>query len=139
MTAATGADATLDERLLRDFMHIEPDGKFLQGLIESFAGNSQNLLAQLRTALAAGELQAVGATAHQLAGMTGNLGVTEMMQLSREMQRLAKEGTLHGCERLLTQCEHARERGLALLHDFLATHRKPKVQETSPVSGADGI
>jgi signal transduction histidine kinase/CheY-like chemotaxis protein/CHASE3 domain sensor protein len=120
----------LEETLLRDFLQIDPDGKFLQGLIASFAANSRQLLDTLQAALAARRLEEVESTAHQLAGMTGNLGVTEMMRISREMEQLALQGTLAGCDGLLLRCEHARDRGMVALRRFVAENSSAHLQRS---------
>ncbi len=119
----SGPPAQLDDRLLLDFVSIEPDGEFLQGLIESFAANSRESLALLRRALATGDSAAAGSAAHQLAGMAGNLGVLEMMRLARELQQLAREGQLQACAPRLAQCERELERGLTALALFLAANK----------------
>ena len=122
--------AALEETLLRDFMQIDPDGKFLHGLIESFSANSGRLLDELKGALASGHVDEFESAAHQLAGMTANLGVTEMMLLSREMELLSQQGTLAGCERLLLQCEQGRERGMAALRRFVAENSTALMQHS---------
>jgi signal transduction histidine kinase/DNA-binding response OmpR family regulator/CHASE3 domain sensor protein/HPt (histidine-containing phosphotransfer) domain-containing protein len=115
--------AELDDKLLLDFLGIEPDGEFLEGIIDSFAVNSSLELEEIRTALAQRDCRAVGAAAHQLAGMSSNLGLKELSRLSREIEALARRQTLDGCEQLLAGCEWGLEPGVATLRQFLAANR----------------
>jgi signal transduction histidine kinase/DNA-binding response OmpR family regulator/HPt (histidine-containing phosphotransfer) domain-containing protein len=117
----------LDDRMLREFLAIDPSGDFLGRLITSFTTNSREALAELGRALSQGRCDAVASAAHQLVGMTSNLGLEEIARLCRKIESLARGGTVDGCELLLAGCERELESGLLELHDFLRAHQQARV------------
>jgi signal transduction histidine kinase/CheY-like chemotaxis protein/HPt (histidine-containing phosphotransfer) domain-containing protein len=119
--------AALDDRMLREFMAIDPSGQFLVRLIASFSTNSREALGELGRALAQGRCDGVQAAAHQLVGMTSNLGLHQIARLGRKIDALARDGTVDGCELLLAGCERELERGLLALREFLRVHQQAQV------------
>ncbi|GAC1603250.1 MAG: hypothetical protein NVS3B2_07590 [Ramlibacter sp.] len=127
--SASGRDsgealATLDDRMLREFMAIDPTGEFLNRLIVSFTSNSREALADLGRALSRSSSEAVQSAAHQLVGMTSNLGLDEFARLCRRIDALARDGALAACEPLLARCERELECGLQALSQFLQVHQQ---------------
>ena len=122
---ASGLVVLLDDKPIRTFLEIDPAGGFLNGLIESFAANSRQSLVELRLAVAVGDWEKAGSAAHELTGMSGNLGVQEMRRVCQAIEGLARLGTREGGAQLLEDCEREFERGLAALTQYLAAHRQP--------------
>ena len=122
-----GPRPALDDRMLREFLAIDPSGDFLGRLITSFTTNSREALAELGRALSQGRCDAVQSAAHQLVGMTSNLGLEEIARLGRKIDALARGGTVDGCELLLADCERELERGLLELGEFLRMHQQARV------------
>jgi signal transduction histidine kinase/DNA-binding response OmpR family regulator/HPt (histidine-containing phosphotransfer) domain-containing protein len=122
-----GPRAALDDRMLREFLAIDPSGEFLGRLITSFTTNSREALAELSRALAQEHCDAVQSAAHQLVGMTSNLGLEEIARLGRKIDALARDGVVDGCELLLAGCERELERGLLALREFLRAHQQARV------------
>ena len=119
------AVAELDDAQLRNFMELDPSGDFLKRLIQSFDSSSRKLFADLHKALSDGNAPAAGAAAHQLAGMSSNLGVHEMARAARALEAAARHGTLESGAELIASCEREMERGLAALLLFLERNRQP--------------
>jgi CheY-like chemotaxis protein len=119
-----GAGGGLAEDHLQNFLQIDASGEFLKVLIESFSANARHLLAKLARAVTEGEAKAADSAAHELTGMSSNLGLREMSRLCQAIEGIAREGTLGGCAKLLAECEHEYERGLSALKLFLARHQQ---------------
>ena len=122
---AGSAVAELDETQLRSFMELDPSGDFLKRLIQSFDSSSRKLFADLHQALSDGNAHAAGAAAHQLTGMSSNLGVHEMARTARALEAAARHSKLESGAELAASCEREMERGLAALLLFLDRNRQP--------------
>lgn len=77
------------------------DPAFLNELIDTFLADSLKLLEQMRAALAANNLDEFRRAAHSLKSSSANLGATTLAGLAKELEMLARAGTLDGAaERL---------------------------------------
>ena len=115
----------LNEGQLQNFLAIDPTGDFLRGLIDSYGTESRRLLAQLRQAQAAGDAAGAGAAAHQLRGMSSNVGVGRAGPACQAIEDRAEAGMLDGCAPLVAECQREIEAGLSALGVFLSGHLNP--------------
>ena len=113
----------LDDEHLRSFLDLDPSGDFVAGVVASFTANSTQALADLRRAVADGNVAAAAGVAHQLKGTSSTLGVLEMHRVCIQLDQLAAAGRLDGAGALIDQCEREFRCGLAALEEFLARHR----------------
>ena len=78
------------------FTSIGSDQTFLNELIDTFLGDSPRLLAQMRDALAANNVDAFRRAAHSLKSNSANLGALNLSALAKELELMAKAGLLDG-------------------------------------------
>lgn len=79
-------------------------------LVETFLGDAQRRLADLRAALAAQSWEAFRQSAHSFRGSCGNMGALALEQACREAERAGLDGNAVAAERALSELEllHAR-------------------------------
>ncbi|MEM9809780.1 MAG: Hpt domain-containing protein [Pseudomonadota bacterium] len=73
------------------------DGTGVEGvmpILDAYWESNDQLIAQLKDALAAGDTNAVATTAHGLKGSSANLGATLMAERAREIELAAKGNDL---------------------------------------------
>jgi HPt (histidine-containing phosphotransfer) domain-containing protein len=76
-------------------------GAFVAELIDSFVEDGRALVAALQRALAAGDVDAFRRAAHSLKSNGETLGATGLAALARELEALARTGTLQGADERL--------------------------------------
>jgi two-component system sensor histidine kinase/response regulator len=91
----------------------EPD--LVQELIGMFRAEAPALLADIRTAIAAGEADKLRHSAHTLKGSSNNLGVRQVAALSAEIEKKGRSGTVEGADALLDELEREFTRALQAL------------------------
>ncbi len=67
------------------------NAKHIPILLQSFVQESQGLIEQLESAIAAKDYESISNTAHSIKGSSGNLKFDEMYALAREIEFSAKE------------------------------------------------
>jgi signal transduction histidine kinase/CheY-like chemotaxis protein len=99
--------AVLDPAPLEAIRAIERSGRagMLRKVISLYLETSPTRLRELREALAQGDGDALRRAAHSLKSSSANLGATQLADLSRELEGLARSGSLVGAEPLLEQAE----------------------------------
>jgi PAS domain S-box-containing protein len=84
-------------------------GQFVAELIDTFGEDARELIATLRRALAVTDLDAFRRAAHSLKSNAETLGATSLAALARELEALARAGSLDGAadrvERLVGEYE----------------------------------
>ena len=65
--------------------------KHMPMLIGSFLEETQSILTNLQTAITNSDLEAIKSTAHSIKGSAGNLRLTEIYDMSKEMELAAGE------------------------------------------------
>jgi HPt (histidine-containing phosphotransfer) domain-containing protein len=82
---------------------------FVVELIDTFGEDARELIGSLRGALAGRDLDAFRRAAHSLKSTSETLGATKLAALARELEALARAGTLDGAgeriERLVAEHE----------------------------------
>jgi CheY-like chemotaxis protein/HPt (histidine-containing phosphotransfer) domain-containing protein len=87
----------------------------LTGLIELFGTQTPELLAHIRSAVVAGDVQSVIDTAHKLKGGCVSLAATHMAELCNELETRARGDSLEGVPELLGEIDVAFEDAHAAL------------------------
>ncbi len=85
-----------------DFKHLaeqlEMDETDFMELIDLFVDTTRRDIAGIRAALSAGDAVGAASGAHSIKGASGNLGLDELFVMAREMEMLAKKGSLDDFE-----------------------------------------
>jgi len=87
----------------------------LPDLISSFCLDAPQLIQSAGQALAQGHVEEVARFAHTLKSSSATFGALALSDLARQLERLAREGTLAGAGDLLEQIQTAYERAWAAL------------------------
>jgi PAS domain S-box-containing protein len=109
---ADEAAASIDWSVINDLRLLREDGQpdFVEETIVLYLTQTPALIDQMRTAISAGQAQALREVAHSLKGNSGSLGIKQMAALSLKLERLGRQGTVEGGAALLTDLEHEFER-----------------------------
>ncbi|MBI5033689.1 MAG: GAF domain-containing protein [Chloroflexi bacterium] len=84
---------------------IRNDAIFLNELIDTFLIDAPTMLEQMRAALAANNIDEFRRAAHSLKSNSANLGATTLASFARELEMIARGGTLEGATERLPQVE----------------------------------
>jgi CheY-like chemotaxis protein len=96
--AAAGIDPTAFERLTATM-----GGEFVAELIDTFVEDTRELMATLRRALAETDLDAFRRAAHSFKSNSETLGAAGLAALARELEAMARAGSLDGAGNRLEQ------------------------------------
>ncbi|HUP34776.1 MAG TPA: GAF domain-containing protein [Candidatus Limnocylindria bacterium] len=106
---AAAAEDTVVDRNTLDRLVEGAGGAFVAELIDTFGEDARELIATLRRALPASDLDAFRRAAHSLKSTSESLGATRLAALARELEASARAGSLNGAEdrvrQLADQCE----------------------------------
>ncbi len=91
------------------------DPAFLNELIDTYRADSLSLLEQMHTALAANNLDEFRRAAHSLKSNSANLGATTLADLAKELEMIARTGTLDGAEERLPRVQAETDQARAAL------------------------
>ena len=94
-----------------------PDG--LGELMDLYLTQAKEIMADLRTAIAAGRAEDVKQLAHKLAGSSAVCGVKTIVPPLRALEQQGKEGRLSGADQLLAQANLRLELCEKALADYL--------------------
>jgi HPt (histidine-containing phosphotransfer) domain-containing protein len=109
---AVSLDAAALDRLLKK---VGGDPAVVAELIDSFLEDAPHLLADLRRALDAGDAAGARLAAHSLKSNGAEFGALAFSDICRQLETLAKAGTLDGAGELLAQAEAEYERAKVAL------------------------
>jgi len=82
-------------------------GDTLSSFIETYLDNSPKLLAAMKGAIPAGDLEAVVHNAHQLKGGSGSIGGMRVFQLAKELEEDARQAKKDNFARVFAELEAA--------------------------------
>ena len=107
----------IDPRQLDMLRDLDPDGAMdlIRELIDIFAEDAPQRLADLRKGLAEGLAEDVSAAAHALKGGVANLGLARLAELARQAEHAARNGELAPVEALVGPIEAGIAEALAAL------------------------
>ena len=105
------ADAPVDMVRMNDLTDGNLDN--LRELVEMYFTQTQKQFVQLREAIRDGKADAVRRVAHSCAGASATLGMTQLVPILRQLEKLGASGTLTGvepiCENAAAEFERIRE------------------------------
>jgi HPt (histidine-containing phosphotransfer) domain-containing protein len=81
------------------------DPATLVELLNAYLGDSPQLIDQMRTGLATGDIELVRRAAHTLKSNSASFGGSRLAYASRELEMIAKSGTLEGADPKLVEIE----------------------------------
>jgi HPt (histidine-containing phosphotransfer) domain-containing protein len=91
---------------------------FLVELIDVFLKDSPELITQMQTGLLAGDVESVRRAAHSLKSNSASFGADRLAAVARELEMIAKSGTLDGAESKLAAVEAECAQLLPLLEEL---------------------
>ena len=105
--ATQGADGgfTLDVMIQR----LDNDEEIAREIAEIFVVSSEELLAELVTAVADGQADVIRARAHSIKGSAGNIGADAVLDFAASMEDAARDGDLAQASQLLGPLKRALE------------------------------
>jgi HPt (histidine-containing phosphotransfer) domain-containing protein len=74
------------------------DTAFLEELIDTYLADSVGLMAQMRESLAGNDLDGFRRAAHSLKSNSANFGATDLAAQARELEMMARAGSLEGAD-----------------------------------------
>jgi HPt (histidine-containing phosphotransfer) domain-containing protein len=91
-------------------LRVTMGADFIGELIDTFNEDTPKLLAELRRALEAGDVEAFRRTAHSLKSNSANFGATLLSAQAKELEMQAKAGRLGGADEKISQLQAEYER-----------------------------
>jgi HPt (histidine-containing phosphotransfer) domain-containing protein len=89
---------------------IGDDRSLLTALIDTFLRDTPRLVEAVRRGLERGQTDEVRRAAHTLKSNGATFGAMSLSELSRQLEALARSGTLEGADELITQIDAEYER-----------------------------
>ena len=74
------------------------DASFLAEMIDTYLSDAPMLIEQMRSGVASGDAEMVRRAAHSLKSNSANLGALRLAGVTRELEIIAKSGSLDGAE-----------------------------------------
>ncbi len=118
--AAPPGHDLLDLKQVHSLISLDPSGKLLGQLIESFGPKTGTLLGALRTAANAHDADAAGRLAHQLKGTAGTLGMRSLARHAADMEASLAAGLWEQLGHQLASAQGRCDSSLAALTAELA-------------------
>jgi PAS domain S-box-containing protein len=105
--AGGGSDPgfALDPDVLASLRNLRGRRNILQQLLVTFREGTPSLLSSLRHAVDAGDPAKISAVAHSLKGSSLTIGAKRMGELTAELERRGRDGSLEGAAQLLSEIE----------------------------------
>jgi len=91
---------------------------FLAELIDVFLKDSPGLINEMRSGLAAGDVESVRRAAHSLKSNSASFGANRLAGVSRELEMIVKSGSMEGAESKLSEVEAEYVKLLPLLEEL---------------------
>jgi HPt (histidine-containing phosphotransfer) domain-containing protein len=74
-------------------------------LLDSYLDDAPQLIQQMKTGIAAGQIEEVRRAAHSLKSNSASFGARALTDVSRQLEMIAKGGTLDGAESKLAEID----------------------------------
>jgi HPt (histidine-containing phosphotransfer) domain-containing protein len=94
----SGVGAAAIDRATLDQLRASMGGAFVAELIDTFGEDARELIATLRRALSAADLDAFRRAAHSLKSTSESLGAIGLAALARDLEASARAGRLEGAD-----------------------------------------
>jgi CheY-like chemotaxis protein len=115
---------SLDPKALLEW--FSGNRKLLRNIVKTFRDDCPRMMARIRSALAANDANLLADAAHALKGSVGNFGPTAALDTTREMEKIARQGTLDGAWELYATLEDEIALLLPALHAIGEQKRSPR-------------
>jgi HPt (histidine-containing phosphotransfer) domain-containing protein len=96
---------TLSVEVLRVLGSSAPDDDFLSKLVATFLNSASELRVRIRDGAASADADAVARAAHQLKSSSAQVGAARLSSVSKELEAIARDGSLEGVTELLETFE----------------------------------
>ena len=107
-------DGALDEATFQN-LKTTMGADFMGELIDTFLEDSPQLIAELKRAYGANDIDAFRRAAHSLKSNSVNFGALKLAEQAKELERMARAGNLHGAEEKIAGVESEYEKVKAAL------------------------
>ncbi|MDG4598104.1 MAG: response regulator [Candidatus Contendobacter sp.] len=103
----TSTDSLLDERVLAQIRELRQPGQpsLLSKIVGLYLDSAPALLQRLRDAVAAGDSEALRQAAHSFKSSSANLGATQLVALSKELEQRGQDRRLEDVATLLWELD----------------------------------
>jgi HPt (histidine-containing phosphotransfer) domain-containing protein len=91
------------------------DAEFVGELMDTYFADAPQLVAQMRSSLAAGDTEAFRRAAHTLKSISATLGALTLSAVAKELEMMGKAGSLEGAAASIAQAETEYARAKAAL------------------------
>lgn len=105
----------LDDERIAPLIDLDSSGDFLAELTESFESNATGSLLKMRTALIAMQPDEIARIAHQVKGLSANLGVRQLTGVCADIESLALRGEMGALGHLLDRASACLAQGVNAL------------------------
>lgn len=119
--AGAPAGEPVDRAILQGLRWLSAEGKpgFLDEVVHLYTGETPKLLRAMRDAIAAGDADALGRSAHALKGSSADLGASGLDRLCKEIEEIAQSSALDQAPLRLAALEREYRRVESALHEEL--------------------
>jgi HPt (histidine-containing phosphotransfer) domain-containing protein len=117
------ADEELDQCALDELRSLDPDGSsgIVTEIIQAYLAESPALIAQLRAAIAAANIDGMTHAAHSMKSSSLTLGAKRVGDLAAEMESNGRANRMDGCHALLADLEKYYAKAEQLLKACIST------------------
>jgi HPt (histidine-containing phosphotransfer) domain-containing protein len=98
------SDAKIDPETWEMFRAMAEPAMLVE-LLDSYLDDAPQLIQQMKTGIAAGQIDDVRRAAHSLKSNSASFGAKSLSDVSRELEMIAKGGTLVGADTKLAEVE----------------------------------
>ena len=106
----------LDDERIAPLIELDASGQFLMELTRSFQTNASELLVKMQTALVDAQADDIARIAHQIKGLSANLGVRQLAGVCADIESLALQNELGSAGHLMSRAQHDLAQGVEALH-----------------------
>ena len=106
----------LDDERIAPLIELDASGHFLMKLTRSFQTSASELLAKMQAALVDAQADDIARIAHQIKGLSANLGVRQLAGVCADIESLALQGELGSSGHLISRAQHYLAQGVEALH-----------------------
>jgi two-component system, sensor histidine kinase and response regulator len=114
--ALVDLDATLER--------LGGDRELLENVVQMFLEECPSLIANLRSAVSAGDAKSLELTGHTLRGLVANFGAASVCDLAFKLELMGKEGNLAESESVLTTLEAELQTVIASVTELIEVHKR---------------
>jgi len=116
----SSSDVLLDQQALDNIRALQrPGSRVFEKVVGIYLKDCPSAIAELESALRAGDASRIAKLAHRLKSGSANLGATTLAEYLRDLEAIGRSGSCDGAAELLSQIKHEYIRVEAALHHEL--------------------